>query len=158
MSARLGNGDGTRVGTDWLKRTEAELRGAIDDEPDVDDATALLSARLISASDISRALDSPCARCRAAERAGQARKDCRSIGCDRWSTRRARRLLRRSQCRQQANDPPCAARAGGRCHCQLGWQLWAGGPWRTTIACLRDRLPGVADLLLLGRADDEDES
>jgi hypothetical protein len=129
----------------------------VDDEPDTNtDATALLTARLISASDVARALDAPCSRCRQAEREGKPRRQCRSLGCDRWSTRRARRLLRRSQCRQQPGDPPCPARLGGRCPCQLGMQLWPNGPWRTTLAALRDRLPGVADLVLVGRADDED--
>lgn len=154
---RDGNGSFTETGAEWLKRTQAEQCGTIDDEPDVD-PTALLSARLISASDLARAMDNPCKRCQAAELAGQPRRQCNSIACDRWSTRRARRLLRRSQCRQQAGDPRCPARDGQRCHCQLGWQLWAGGPWRTTIACLRDRLPGVADLVLLERAEDDDRA
>lgn len=145
--------------SDWLTKAQAEMRGALGDgcedelEPE-SDATALLGARLITASDIARALDSPCERCRRAEAAGKPRPDCRGIGCNRWSVRRARRWMRRSQCRQGPGESPCAARTGGVCACQVGVQLWPGGVWTTTLARLRDKFPDIADIVLVGRDDD----
>lgn len=125
----------------------------LDDEPDA--AAALRRAKLISAHAIARALDSPCERCVRAEQEGTSRRDCRRLGCDRWSTRRARRWLRRAQCVHQGDSPPCPARTGGRCHCQIGLQLWPGGPWHTTLARLRDRFPDLADVLLVAQGDDD---
>lgn len=129
------------------------LRAFEDDESEADDASALLGAKLITAADIAKALDSPCERCRRAEAARKPQRDCRGIGCNRWSVRRARRWMRRSQCRQGPGEAPCSARTGGVCQCQVGVQLWPGGVWTTTLARLRDKFPDIADLVLVGRGE-----
>lgn len=126
------------------------------DDEDASPAAGLIAAKLITARAIARALDSPCARCRRAEREGTPRRDCNVVGCDRWSTRRARRWMRRSQCLQRPGDPPCPARTGGRCACQVGFQLSTGGQWATTLQRLRDRAPDLSDVMLIDRDDDDD--
>lgn len=152
MQATASNG-GSVLGQNWVERAldaEAERRGAV--EPDV---TELLGAKLISAAVIAKLLDSPCPRCARRQREGLPRLSCQALGCDRWSTRRARRWLRRSQCPPSAPDAPqCRARSGGSCACQVGFRLAAQGQWCTTITRLRDRFPDLCDLLLLAREED----
>jgi hypothetical protein len=137
-----------------LDEDDEDAHDHADDYAD-DHAEQLRTAKLISAAMIAKVLDSPCAKCVRAKQEGTDRHDCRTLGCDRWSTRRARRWLRRSQCVQQHGDPPCPARTGGRCHCQVGFRLAAGGPWCTTMARLRDRFPDLLDLVLVAQADED---
>jgi hypothetical protein len=148
---------GIRLGNTAELWRDPELGLRVDDdhsnEPDGDDATALLGAKLITASHIARALDAPCERCRRAAAAGRPRRECSGIGCSRWSIRRARRWMRRSQCPQRSGAPPCPARSGGTCACQIGVQLWPGGAWITTLSRLRERFPDVADLVLVHQED-----
>lgn len=74
----------------------------------------LRTKKLLTSADIARALNSP---------------------TDRWTTRRARKWLRRSG---------------------SGFQLAPRGPWVTTRQRLRERFPDVLDIVLL-QADDDGE-
>jgi len=152
---------GVRSGNTAELWRQPQLGLDLGDEPERDDdapagVEGLRSAKLITAAMIARVLDSPCAKCAQAEQRGLPRKPCRALGCDRWSTRRARRWMRRSQCPSRPGAPPCPARSGGACSCQVGFRLAAGGQWCTTLPRLRDRFPDLLDLALVAQADADD--
>jgi hypothetical protein len=149
MGSQVVHGLATQCGAEWLAPARDEFV-ARDAEP-----TLLLGSKLISAAVIARVLDSPCALCRRAEAARQPRPACHALGCDRWSTRRARRWMRRSQCSQRPGEPECPARHGASCECQVGFRLAVGGPWCTTLGRLRTKFPDLADLILMAQSDDD---
>jgi hypothetical protein len=151
---------GVRLGNTAELWRDPELGVSFDPDPDPEedspvDAQALRSAKLISAAMIAKVLDAPCTKCARAEQDGTPRKGCRVLGCDRWSTRRARRWMRRSQCSQHPGAPACPARTGGGCSCTVGFRLAAGGAWCTTLARLRDKFPDLLDLVLVAQADED---
>ncbi len=82
---------------------------------ETDPLDVLRTKKLLTSADIARALSSE---------------------SDRWTTRRARKWLRRSQ---------------------AGFQLGPRGPWVTTRQRLRERFPDVLDLVLLQVEEDGED-